>query len=798
MNKARIQNLLESLVETNLPNIENEKKANLLSLYNRILTHDFPEEYESEDHLEMKLVKFAGDKKSRLIELMTNLKNKNSCFNKNNVYKCLLKISENNFRSNNSTRMSNNFSTNKSIFNLNYLSKNKNNNNFLFQSQITNNNKSLKNTFLENFENNKIFKDLISTFQAVQSEHFQYDKKLKMFVLKKKYEKLVMLSMYKFLLRLSEIGWMYMKIQKILSSVEKRVNTLTFQSLVGAINNELNSFYEFLSMLDNYQKGKNFKNNNYFVSLQIFSEDMFDKLKNLAYIIETSYDLTSTEILSFLYVMSKNSFIERKKYLLILFEKSTRAFIEFLNHWISQGEVLDPMNEFFVKINQKCHDEDKKWKNGLKFMKSKLPYFLDSKISKKIYKIGKIIRLLKKIDINFIVDYNETLNLEEIVNHKNNLYLSNKLDSIFKEKSEILLKYLSEKKNLKKIFNDCKGVFLTMRGDLISSFILNMDLEIGLKNIPTTMKHNLMYSFDNAIRNTIRKKNHFIQDLKIFFFKTNNNIDNIDSEDYFENFTNFTFNSKIFTIPVNYFFDNENLKKYQQCFRYLLTFKIEQFQLNKIWQLHSANQNSKNVHISNLTRISSLLRMKMLAFINGILGYWMIDIIEKNWKIFQNNLNNSNDFDSIINSHEDYIIDIFQKLTLEMENEDSILKKKKEKYDYLLHEILKYIKKFKQSQEIIFGTLKDNLNNLNADSFDSVERLEDENLNKYLDLSVDFVRKMNKGIRETERGFSNIVLEFIEFFDTKLIRDKLDFNEYYLNLRRLNAQNQKDSNIIFA
>ena len=81
-----------------------------------------------------------------------------------------------------------------------------------------------------------------------------------------------------------------------------------------------------------------------------------------------------------------------------------RPFLEFLNNWITQGEVLDPFNEFFVKINSKCSNLDYYWTDGLIFYKSKVPYFMEGTNAEKIFYIGKLVRLLKKINISFVIN----------------------------------------------------------------------------------------------------------------------------------------------------------------------------------------------------------------------------------------------------------------------------------------------------------------------------------------------------------------------------------------------------------
>ena len=50
-----------------------------------------------------------------------------------------------------------------------------------------------------------------------------------------------------------------------------------------------------------------------------------------------------------------------------------------------------------------------------------MPYFLEIEMALMIFKIGKIIRLLKKIDMNFITNYNYKIEISELIEFKNKL-----------------------------------------------------------------------------------------------------------------------------------------------------------------------------------------------------------------------------------------------------------------------------------------------------------------------------------------------------------------------------------------
>ena len=85
-------------------------------------------------------------------------------------------------------------------------------------------------------------------------------------------------------------------------------------------------------------------------------------------------------------------------FLLEIFRKSSKSFVEFVNTWVFRGEVLDPMSEFFIKLNTSLPRDDDFWDAGMFFLKNKLPRFLKLSDAEMIFKAGKIQRLFKKLE----------------------------------------------------------------------------------------------------------------------------------------------------------------------------------------------------------------------------------------------------------------------------------------------------------------------------------------------------------------------------------------------------------------
>lgn len=76
----------------------------------------------------------------------------------------------------------------------------------------------------------------------------------------------------------------------------------------------------------------------------------------------------------------------------------------------------------------------------------------------------------------------------------------------------------------------------------------------------------------------------------------------------------------------------------------MLTFKIEQYELRKLWVLHSAHAKEKSMYMRNLLILSSNLRMNILSFLDSLINYWSIDVIENHWKRMIEGLEEAKEF----------------------------------------------------------------------------------------------------------------------------------------------------------
>lgn len=67
-----------------------------------------------------------------------------------------------------------------------------------------------------------------------------------------------------------------------------------------------------------------------------------------------------------------------------------------LNHWLTDGEIKDPHNEFFIEEIKEVTSEQL-WHHKYRIMKARLPKFICHDLAKKILTAGKSINFLREV-----------------------------------------------------------------------------------------------------------------------------------------------------------------------------------------------------------------------------------------------------------------------------------------------------------------------------------------------------------------------------------------------------------------
>lgn len=102
--------------------------------------------------------------------------------------------------------------------------------------------------------------------------------------------------------------------------------------------------------------------------------------------------------------------------------------------------------------------------------------------------------------------------------------------------------------------------------------------------------------------------------------------------------------------PLSLVISRKALTKYQLIFRFLFHCKHVHRQLCAAWQLHQGAR-ARDMHGTAISS-SSILCMNMLKFINSLLHYLTFEVLEPNWHVMHNKLENAKSIDEVIQYHD--------------------------------------------------------------------------------------------------------------------------------------------------
>ena len=395
-----------------------------------------------------------------------------------------------------------------------------------------------------NITEKDIVTDLLYVLVGINGKYIKYDSNKDSYILVDNipWEE----NIYDVVYSISEIGWLYYKINKYISFYKNsNIKSLYIQSLIFGIQNELDEYYKLISLfkkinnndlsgninhipLNNsteeivkYQKKLNLKN--LFMGVITYKE----KLKWLLTSCESVYTLKGSSILSQIY--SYVHYLGNQKCLNNVLNELSKSFIYFILNWIKYGEVQDPYGEFFVRVVDEVKDEEI-WKEKYKLIWRNIPNFMKRDPVLKIFEIGKC--------IHFIRNYcHENYNLSDL--KKVIQYIIRKYSDKDKDKNKS-----TEKEN-----------------NINNNIIINEE-EISTNNEDNSINEEMNNIFSFSSTKSIGEFDYCIDKDKIKF--------EIDSYKSFLNFINF-----IFSISSSNKEDKEKQKKLNISFLDEITKNID-------------------------------------------------------------------------------------------------------------------------------------------------------------------------------------------------------------------------------
>ena len=303
-----------------------------------------------------------------------------------------------------------------------------------------------------NITEKDIVTDLLYVLVGINGKYIKYDIKSDSYNLLENipWEEYI----YDIVNSISEVGWLFNRIKKYIEYYKSsNFNSLYIQSFIFAIQNELDEYYKVISFfkkMNNNDLSNDISHiplNNSLREIQKYSKKLNlknllmgmipykEKLKWILTCCESIHGLKGSSILSQIY--SYVTYLGNEQFLKNILNEVTKPFIGFILNWIKYGEIQDPYDEFFVKIDENVKEGDI-WKNKYKLIYGNIPNFMKRDFVLKIFEVGKCIHFFNY----FCKEKYNLNNLKKVIQYiKNKYFEENQKDN---NENEINIKMQEE------------------------------------------------------------------------------------------------------------------------------------------------------------------------------------------------------------------------------------------------------------------------------------------------------------------------------------------------------------------
>ncbi|XP_071691139.1 gamma-tubulin complex component 2 [Rutidosis leptorrhynchoides] len=350
-----------------------------------------------------------------------------------------------------------------------------------------------------------------------------------------------------------------------------------------------------------------------------------------------------------------------------MIESANTAYLGILERWVYEGVIDDPHDEFFIAENKSLQKEsltqdyDAMYWRQRYSLKDDIPSFLANS-AETILTTGKYLNVMRECGHSVQVPASEN---SKLMNFGSNDHYIECIKSAYDFASGELLNLMKDKYDLIGKLRSIKHYLLLDQGDFLVHF---MDIaQDELAKTPNEISVEKLQSLlDLALRSTaaaadplhedvtcsvdtcsLLKRLRTLKDLQTS--ETVSETDVLDEPLTITGVETFSVNYKA-QWPLSLVISRKALTKYQLIFRFLFHCKHVHRQLCAAWQVHQGAR-ARDMHGTAIST-SSILCRNMLKFINSLLHYLTFEVLEPNWHVMHNKLENAKSIDEVIQYHD--------------------------------------------------------------------------------------------------------------------------------------------------
>ncbi|KAI1437185.1 Spc98 family-domain-containing protein [Xylaria sp. CBS 124048] len=354
-----------------------------------------------------------------------------------------------------------------------------------------------------------------------------------------------------------------------------------------------------------------------------------------------------------------------KSLLTSLLRDASRPYMAMLNQWLHHGEIKDPHSEFLIKEQKSIRRDmleqdytDDYWERRYMIQKQNIPPQLQA-VKDKVLLAGKYLNVVREcggVDISKVTqDVPTTFDDPRFLDNVNNAYAY---------ANESLMKLLLTTHALPARLRSLKHYFFLDPSDYFTYFmeLSASELRKPVKSVNTAKLQSLLdlvlHQPGSIVSLDPFRENVHVEMNEVSLIKMLQRVVNITgieqgeslqplSNQPIENdknavgFTSLQLDYQV-PFPVSLVISRKTVWRYQALFRYLLSLKFLESQLSTTWHTH--NSNVVWSHKSSVRKLEIwkrrvwTLRARMVVFVQQLLYFCTLEVIEPNWQSLMSRL----------------------------------------------------------------------------------------------------------------------------------------------------------------
>lgn len=508
-------------------------------------------------------------------------------------------------------------------------------------------------------------------------------------------------------------------------------------------------------------------------------------MRSISEILQTCKNLKGGPLSTALYEHLYNGNPIHKNLAESFLKAACRPLQSMLSHWLLDGEIKDPHNEFFIEEIKEV-SSDRLWHHKYRVVNARMPVFVSKPLARKILVSGKSINFLREVceDKSPIKGREELKmafenNIEDLFAPVPDSKLHEMIDQVYLNTSKKVLDIALGPYRLLEHLQAMRKYLLLGQGDFINLLMENLKDELD-RNARDLYQHALFSIVASSVRATSQ-----FDDAQILEHLDVKLVHAIDGDRGWDIFTlQYTVHGPLATIL------ELNMGKYQELFKPLWKAKHTEFVLDNIWKNQMLNAKRLGGDFRELAPITYRLHAytsEMIHFIHQMQYYILFEVIECSWVAFIKRVQSAKALDDILEAHEQFLNAVRVGIFLDNETKQTL---------YLLLDIIyDSIMKLEHWQQNFYETIfiEKDARKVFEDGIVKSEakgtygltaemRMERDDEAKCFEHLMSSMRKELDGIGNSyEKYVHDFLLQLTSSKDPNLQRFgiRLDFNEFY-------------------